>query len=475
MDWSLARSRFAFVASALEGSGGFRPRVTWQQTWVTDPSTGHIVSGANVPTLAGPTELVRHRRESDANFGARNALAVYENHLRGACERFAGFLGRRSPQRDNADAPLVALMVNDADLRGSSLDAFWRSFALDAKARGSLLLVIDVPEGAPATSLGDQLGRRRVPYIRSAFPENLLDFRTDPDSGLFLNVTLASEEWIDDKLQAVERDYTTTGWRIRIGDRVIREGEHAFGACPVLAFTESSREFPVIGEYEQIACLSRAVFNKRSERDDLMRSQGFSLLTLQVPPDSNFDPNTVSATIGTHSMLVHAGDTPAFISPDSGPAERYSADIEELQQAIRRIGREESTEVGTQAESGVARRLRFEALNASIATFAQNLQQLELRMWALFHRAIGSTSRVSVAWPTDYNLSDVAAELDILTMMQAAGFPPRVLTEKRQAIASAEFDSADDDTKAELAAAIDEAEQAAALDTPDPNNPDHGA
>ena len=257
---------------------------------------------------------------------------------------------------------------------------------------------------------------------------------------------------------------------IRIGDRVIREGEHAFGACPVLAFTESGREFPVIGEYEQIARLSRAVFNKRSERDDLMRSQGFSLLTLQVPPDSNFDPSTVSATIGTHSMLVHAGDTPAFISPDSGPAERYSADIDELQQAIRRISHEESTEVGTQAESGVARRLRFEALNASIATFAQNLQQLELRMWALFHRAIGTTSRVTVAWPTDYNLSDVAAELDILTMMQAAGFPPRVLTEKRQAIASAEFDSADDDTKAELAAAIDEAEQAAARDATDPND-----
>ena len=242
---------------------------------------------------------------------------------------------------------------------------------------------------------------------------------------------------------------------------MIRSGTHAFKACPVLAFTENGGEFPVVGAYSQIATLSRRVFNVRSEQDDLLRSQTFNLLTMHVPPEAQdaFEQvkGNVSATIGTHSMLMYPGERPGFIAPESGPAETYSKKLDELQNSIRRIAKEENVEAGAQAESGVARRMRFEQLNAEIATFAQNLQQLEQRMWALFRNALpAGGAAVSVTWPTDYNLADVEAELGILEGMQRTGFPPEVLNEKRKAIAATEFDSADDATKAALARAIDD-------------------
>ena len=77
----------------------------------------------------------------------------------------------------------------------------------------------------------------------------------------------------------------------------------------------------------------------------------------------------------------------------------------------------------------------------------------------MWHRAMGTTNGVQVSWPTDYNLADVLAELDILTLMQATGMPTAVLNEKRKAIVDIEFDAADEATKAALHAAIDEIEQ----------------
>lgn len=461
MDWPHARERFAFLAEALAGSGGFSPRVSWSADTLTDANGNTSLKWT--PQLGGKTHLVRYQRETEARFAARNAVAVYENHLASAVSRFCGFLGRRSPAREGVDAPLVGLMLEDADLRGTSLDTFWSGFAVQAKARGSMLLVIDMPAGDPPQTLAEQQRRRAVPYLRWAAPEALVDFRLDPDSGQFVRCTLASMEWIGDELVAVERDYDAQGWVLRREKRVIAQGAHSFGACPVLAFTEDGSAFPKIGEYAQVADLSRCIFNARSEQDEILRGQTFSLLTLQVPEDhqQQFDASKVAATVGVHSMLIHTGDTPAYIAPDSGPAATFAAKLEELQQAIRRVTMESSTESSSQAESGVARRMRFEALNASVATFARQLQAIERRMWSLWHRAMNTTNRVQVTWPTDYNLADVLAELDILTLMQATGMPPRVLNEKRKAIVDVEFDGADQATKAELHAAIDEIEQSA--------------
>lgn len=459
MEWTTAKRRFAFLASAYEGTGGFVPQVTWTNQPVVDEA-GTVTGYIPTATLHGPTELVRYPRESDNKFAARNAVAVYENHLESAVARFIGFLGRRLPQRDGADSPLVAQMVADADMRGASLDLFLLDFAAQCKARGSMLLVIDQPEGEPAQSQAAQLAQRRVPYIRSAAPEAVKAFRTDPYSGLFVSITLEAVEWWDDKRIAVERDYTATTWRVRkAGSQIVlAEGTHAFGACPVLAFTEDGREFPRIGRFAQIADLSRRLFNARSERDEILRSQTFSLLTLQVPAEQSamFDANTIGATIGTHSMLVHSGDQPAFIAPDSGPAATYAANIEELQASIKRISMESSVESSAQAESGEARRLRFEELNADLATFARQMQRIELRMWQLFRNATGAGADVSVIWPDDFNLADVIAELDVLASMQATGFPPRALAEKRLSIAAVEFDGADDTTQAAVKAAINE-------------------
>ena len=472
MEFAHAVARFTFLAHALNRTGGFAPQVQWR----IDPDTKK-----NVALLLGDSYLARYPRESEEKYGGRNAVAVYENHLASACGRFVGFLGRRQPQRKGADGPLTKLLVEDADLRGNDLDSFWRAFALEAKARGSMLLVIDKARpGVTVSTLADQVRLRDVPYLRGAAPESLVRYSIDKTTGLFATATLRDVATVDGEDVEVIREYDAAGWRVKYGEKIVDQGAHAFGVCPVLPFTENGQQFPVVGKYAQVADLSLDLFNLRSELRELQRGSTFALLTLQVPPEQAqaFNAAKVAATVGAHSMLVHGGATPEFVSPDSGPAEVYMKDLDRVQAAISRITCEDIL-TGSKAqgvESGVSRKLRFEGLNSDLATFAKQLQTLERIVWKLFHRAIGQAdSRVEIAWPTDYNLADVLGELDTLALMQDTGFPPVVLAEKRHGIVAIEFDGADDETKARLRAAIDEAAQRdakAAAEAPDPEGED---
>lgn len=453
MSANAASQRYQFLSDAFDGQGGFAPRVSYAY----DNGT----SGKRVPQLNGPSELTPYQRESAEKFAGRNAVAVYENHLRTACERFGAFLGRRKPQRSGTEAPLTQLMLNDADMRGSSLDGFMWGLSLQCKARGAMLVLIDLPAQDAPASMADQIARRAVPCLRAIAPETVTAYDLDDETGLMEYCAIATVEDVDGKIQPCTREYDAAGWRLKCGDKVVAEGAHPFGQCPVLVLTENGALFPQIGKYAQIADLSRRLFNARSELDEILRGQTFSLLTLQVTPEQSatFNAAETAATIGIHSMLVHQGIAPSFIAPDAGPAATYLLVIDQLERAIKRVSMDDATEQGAQAESGIARRLRFEALNADIATFAAQLQQLERRIWNLFHRALGTVNRVEVVYPTDYNLVDTVTELDILDAMMRTGFPHPVLSEKRRAVVAGEFDQSDDATKLALMQAIDEQTQ----------------
>lgn len=460
MNISQATTRFTFLAQAMDGAGGFSPEVRFARD-----------NGLNKPmAVYGECHLVPYPRESAAKFAARAACAVYENHLLQACERFMAFLSRKRPTRGGTESPLPGLMLDDADDAGNALDVFWHRFALQAKARGTMLLLVDMPAQRTDTTMaqtlaGTQTGAgRAVPYLVAIAPESVANFALN-DRGLFTHVAIHSTAVLNGREEPVVRRWDETGWQVLRGEQAIAQGPHPFGQCPVLAFTENGGTFPQVGKYSQIADLSRRIYNASSELDEILRSQTFSLLTLQIPGDTPSPAEfaqAATATVGTHSMLVHSGQTPAFIAPDSGPAQVYMARIDKLERSIANIAMQSATDASGQAESGVARRMRFESLNADLASFSALMQDLEARMWGLFCRAMDlRPDAISVQWPTDYNLTDSAAELDVLALMQATGFPDAVQREKRRAIAAAEFDSSDGDTMAALMAAIDEPAQAA--------------
>jgi len=457
------RQRFEFLAEALNGSGGFAPCV---QTYSVD----------NRPQTAQRSYLVPYPRETADKYAARAAVAVYENHLRAACERFAGYITKRKPLRDGLNNPLINTMAQDCDWANNHIDVFWQTFMVEAKARGSMLLLVELP-AEQGYNQQDMVDRRLVPYLTAIEPERVTDFALD-ERKRFAWIKIASTETINGNTTHVDRYWDASGWRVMMGERVLAQGTHPFGECPVLAFTEGGC-FPHIGNFAQIADLSRRIYNATSERDEILRSQTFSTLVYQIPPDQAhlFQQDTLQATLGTSNMVFYNGEAPRFIAPPDGPAATYAQALEEMRESIRRIGYATDQPKGTDAESGVALTIRFQQLNAALSSFAQRMQDLEARMWQLVARWGGLRDAPTTQWATDYSMADMERELSTLTAMQATGFPQIALTQQRKRIAGVLFDSMDDDNIAQVLDAIEEGAQEVAsampqdTNAPAPNDP----
>lgn len=389
-------ARFRFLADALNGTGGFRPTV--------DSDTGE-----------GTTYLVQYPRESSEKFARRNNLAWYVNDLRLACARFAGYLTKRPVMRE-LSAPVYEEMLRDCDWRGNSLDTFWARFMMDAKARGCMGLLVDRTTD-PGTD-------RAIPYLVPIAPED------------FLTVDLGAQGQVE-SVEIVTDDGRVRGWDaarwwVREGDQMTDAGDHAIGQCPVLLFSEG--EPLQEGEFAQIADMSVRLFNLRSELDEILRAQTFSLLTYQVPESmgGTFDFSSIAAQIGTSNMLTHSGATPAFIAPPDGPARIYLDVITALESKIGEAGY--IVKMPNQSETGLSLTLRFQVLNAALATFANRMENLERGMWRLVAAWMGMQEVPEVAWDDDYSLADVATELEVLGAMQAGGFSEETLRAKRRQI-----------------------------------------
>lgn len=441
--------RFKFLSEALNGSGGFAP-----------PPRADLQAN---PTGVVPqydralSYLVRYPRESLEKFARRRAVAWYTHDLRSACARFTGHLFSRGVSRE-IENPLLSLIRQDCDWRGNDLDVFWQSFTIEAKARGTMLLLIDMPRELPA-SQAEQIERRVVPYLQMITPESVNKIEVD-DHGLVTMIEL--DHMVDTPAGQVRgvKVWDTTGWTVRVGERVYDEGEHGLGQCPVLAFYET--EFWREGEFGQIADLSRRLFNLRSELDEILRSQTFSILTYPMPENaaSSFNPQTmkdVAETIGTHNMVVHFGERPDFIAPPDGPAEIYLKTIERVEHLIRKVGHQIEAPDGTvAAESGIALEIRYQALNASLAHFARRMQDLEVRTWKIAAGWLGLPSPTDVSWPRTFQIADLAREIAVLQQMQAAGAPVEYTRAKMKRIVALDLGASAPEEVQDVQAAIDE-------------------
>jgi hypothetical protein len=435
--------RFKFIGHALRADGPFRPAVSYD--------------GLGVTTLSGESYLVAYPRESDAKFARRNEMAFFASPLALACSRFQGYLSSKAVTRDLPN-PMYVAMADNIDGKGNSLDVFLAQFIVQAKARGSMLLLVDMPAAMPSTQAA-QLQQRVLPYWSAIEPEAVTDYVVG-DDGTFEFVEFAGNVTREDRSRApcVWR-FDRTSWSACDGEkRTIVSGEHNLGTCPVIAFTEGG-DFPHFGPFSAIADIARRIFNADSELDEILRSQTFSLLTMQVPEDATNEQKLAAAqvagqTIGTSNLLVHGGSTPAFIAPPDGPARVYLDRMAKLQAQIDEIGLNVAT-VNAQ-ESGIAMTMRFSAINGELSAFSQRMEDLERRAWELSRLWLSLTQSPTIQWPRDFNIADVERELKILADMQAAGMPPAVIAEQQKRVVSLQFAGLEVEEMDEINASIDE-------------------
>lgn len=415
-------SRFQFIADALNGAGGF----------------------------ANGEALVRYPREDDAKFARRQEIAWYHNALRPACQRFVGYLTQRAPQR-TVSTPALTAFMDACNWQNDSLDVFWSGFMIDAKARGSMLLIVDMPASGMDTE-------RTWPALVPLAPERLKRYRLNPE-GALAEVGFVDVAEVDGQEKPVERIYDETGWRVLDGQTVISQGTHGLGVCPVLLFTEAG-DFPHVGSFATIADLSKRLYNLRSELDEILRAQTFSLLAYPVTENQSatLDPKALAQTISTHNMLLHYGASPQFIAPPEGPATIYLNVIERVEALIREAALYVDPASNSQ-ESGIALQMRFQALNSALVHFARRMEDFERRLWELVSRWLGLYTVAEIQWDNDYSLADLKLEIEVAQNMAALGAPPAYQAAKMQQLISLDLANLDPDELAAILVQVDEVTQ----------------
>lgn len=421
-----------------------------------DPTPYQLIADAldSVGGFSDGGYLVQYPRESDEKFTRRKAIAWYANALRPACQRFVGYLTKRPPFRQVSQPSLTAFL-DSCNWQNDSLDVFWSQFMVDAKARGTMLLLVDMPAEGLETD-------RTWPILSSIAPELITAYSTN-EQGALASVTFSATLRVGNEEKPVSRVYDETGWQVRSGDEVIEQGRHDLGVCPVLAFAESGL-FPSRGEFATIADLSKRLYNLRSELDEILRAQTFSLLTYKVPEDRfPLDLGAVAQSIGTHNLLQTFPNGAEFIAPPEGPARVYLDVIAQVEALIRQAALMVDIPNSNSQESGVALKLRFQALNSSLVGFARRMEDFERRMWELVGLWLGIEPQVSVSWGKDYSIADLKTEIEVAQNMAALNAPPAYQQAKLRQLIQLDLSTLPEDELATVLAGIDEMQQEASL------------
>jgi len=215
------------------------------------------------------------------------------------------------------------------------------SFAKNAKALGSNLVLIDMPKEIPS-NLKEQLVSRSLPYLVEIKPQRVLKYKLDK-YGKFEYIaysdTIDNSTYTDDDIYEVTRYFDKSVWQVIKDDKIIEQGEHNLGICPIISFGENG-VFPDSGEFNQIAYLQKRYYNLESELDEILRGQTFSMLTVNADA-----PSDLELKLSTDNALVYGTgmNSPSFIAPDGTSANAYRDKIESIIDNINKVSYDLST------------------------------------------------------------------------------------------------------------------------------------
>ena len=394
--------------------------------------------------FADGTAIEKFGRESDDAYDARKEISnkEYENIFVSKVSRYCGYLLKKTPYRESAHN-LIQPILADINRRGESANVFISNFTKNAKARGVNLVLVDSPKET-GTDMQEQINNRLLPYVVEILPERVLEYKLN-EFGAFEYVAFSdsmdNSTYGNIDTEDIVRYYDTTEWRVYDKEGIIIDsGLHGLSVCPVLIFSEKG-EFESLGEFSQLAGMSKRLFNLDSEEKQLLRGQTFSLLTVFTEKGS-----TPEITIGTDSVLMYSGDhPPTYISSDASQAGTYATKRIDIKESMDRVAYDVSTSMS--AESGISLEIKFEGLNSSLNSFAQRVEDLERRVWDLICIKIGiPLDSITIVYNMDFSISDLSSELDTLERINAIVDLPQYKAAKLKGVIKEDLKSSEDET-----------------------------
>jgi len=374
--------------------------------------------------------LIKFPNESDAKYANRQELGVYPNYVSKIVDIYSGFLWQREPIREGPD--LYARFTANANGAGKSLNWLLQVFQRQAMLLGTVYVLVDKSERVAATRADD-----RGVYVVMRSPDDLIGYVLDGMGG-FARCCFSE---IQDGVTRY-RHFDAEGWKISSdarGEHVLAEGSYGFGRPPVVALhsTIPLREGDVEARpwVYPLAQLNWDLYNQCSELRWLFRSQAFAMLKLPVKDRAERD-RLAQMVIGPNNALAYDpsdGGEPGFIAPPPEPVTAYQANIAATIERIYALANLEF--VGGVQQSGVALAFHFQEANRTLGMMAANLEQAERQIAGFVCAWNGIEFQRNIAYPRDFNLTDLAQELTLAMESVQLGVSPTFDQEVKKRVA----------------------------------------
>lgn len=376
--------------------------------------------------------LIQYPKESNNNFNQRRKRSVYFNQVSPIVDMLSGMLFLNVPKRTIPDS---MSFLKDKVSRDKGLDEFMRILAAYS-LMFTVGVLVDMPRFDPekVKTKRDAIEQKIQPYAVLYLPFKIRDFNIDENGDL--DWVLLDNSYYDHsdpfqpgKTVELFRLWTRTSYRDfqRLGDVITDSGEvfHNLGVVPFrfCSWRDDNNDF--IGEtiFEDIAMISKLIYNSMSYMDEMLASGTFKMLSYPTL-DGTLPPEITEGGLGPLSAIPYNGtltNRPEFIGAELTDVDSFIKSMSfYMAEILKKVGLD--TDATKEfVKSGAAKKIDFQKMRSLLEAGAMSMSKSEEWIFETAARWIKKTEIISSEYTSDFSSEELQQEVSML--MQLLVYP----------------------------------------------------
>ena len=366
--------------------------------------------------------------ESETDYLRRQKMARYHNYVETLVDLYVRFMFTQGVKRTSTNSEFNAWLEN-VDGAGTAISDLLKRLPALALVPGHAAVLVDKTPEAP---VGPSKADERAQVFATVFTATAIaDWRFDRNTLAAVKLIEASPATDITEAQATEDAKRWLIWDREGWARYSSKGDLLDGDVPDLGLVPLAILRPkpsLLSLMLGRALVSnvnviRALYNRASEEDNVLRDQAFSLLTCEVPENGDVQQarDQIGNVFGSAKAIAVQGKL-EYITPDQSVPGAIRENIAYLVQEVYRAAHMRFSRDSLASETAEAIRLQHTELNEMLQGFAKGLAQVEreiARAWFAWSfptkeqaQSAFEAAKVEAIYPTEFFLDDLATELD---------------------------------------------------------------
>jgi len=390
------------------------------------------------------TKLInKHEREPEDTYKRRIAELFGFGYSKSVVEIFNFYLFKKPVRRTLEGLgkdKLWLMFFDDADMYGNGMDEVMMEISQYASVQGHMGILVDKASGS-FENRAAQIENKAYPYMAKYHPPAILDWEFDRDAEtgrptlMWLKLKDDNEQyriWTPDYWEIWELPKDSNGNPDDSNEEAeavfIGGGVNPLNVIPfVWHYNQRSKSVGIgVSDIHEVARIDLSIVRNMSQIEQVINYAAFPMMRKPKREARPTDMNSPQQDdeVGVESVLEFDPDNPES-KPDwleAKVADPVKAILEVVQKKVAEIyraanvGGMASTEIQTEAKSGVALKTEFQLLNAKLVSKAINAENSERKIvefWLRWEEMWEEyKDKISIKRDRSYDIENLATDLE---------------------------------------------------------------